>query len=373
MIDTAVDEASDAAAQTIGERREPNAPGRQVWSYAAGITPAAVPISMFIVAGMCCGPRGLQLLSEPLIAALDPLQSPALIALGALVGLSQPSTSGEARDVAARAGIRSLAAAITVALLAFAAVDLPVATRVLWIAFTAVCAGSASFTGWVFTGDADDRAQVERRAQVIADVAAIAIGSVAICVLHADSGRMAAGLLLETIVIGLMAASATALLVASTGIEAEQRVYVLGIVLLLAGAVDLLRLPAVGGGLLVGFSLRWARPVAREPVLRALTYCARPIVIWLLLVAGTRVTSLPVALAAAGVAVFAAAHLISRMAVERSGHGVTSAGLIGIALALDGLHLAHSSSAASIAMAVAVTGAIVADLTAFASRSGRRT
>ena len=107
---------SVAAGGTVGERDSPGAlpdaaqPATEQsrrrwtsWRLALGLSPTPRSGLVLLIVGMALGPYGLQLLSERVLAALDPAVSVALVALGVLVGLDVKVRSpGEGRSAPRR-------------------------------------------------------------------------------------------------------------------------------------------------------------------------------------------------------------------------------------------------------------------------------
>lgn len=340
-------------------------PSRRMWLFASGLASEAVPVSMFLAAGMACGPQGLQLVSSRLITALDPMRSVALVAVGMLIGVGLPGKWTIRRQHLAGlfiVGLLSSGMVATLIVLDRAAIAVPFGL------LTGVCALAAS-TGGRTRGTAGGDFATEEQPTAIVDVTTIVIGAALLSILRLDNAAVFT-LLGQTVVMALVATAAGVLLVVSTSVEAEQRVFIVGLVLLLAGAADALRMPIVACGFIAGCTLRHARTGPRDAMTRALTHLRRPIVLWLLFVAGARVESL-LWTSAAALAVAAAQFVRFLFARPTAMQAVQSAGLVGIAIGLDALQQPDIAGLSAPGFAILVGCAIGADFAALASTRER--
>jgi len=356
--------AAPAHPAPIGSRIDPThgiaSPSRRTWLFASGLAPEAVPMSMFLAAGMACGPQGLQLVSTRLITALDPMQSVALVAMGMLIGVGLPGKWTIRRQRFAGLFIVGLLGSAAVA--ALIALDrAPIAAP--FGLLIGVCALAAS-TGGLTHGSAGGHFVTEEQPTAVVDITTIVFGATLLAIVRLDNADVLTRLG-QTVVIPLVATAAGVLLIVSTSVEAEQRVFIVGLTLLLAGAADALAMPIVACGFTAGCALRHVGTNPRDAMTRALTYLRRPIVLWLLFVAGARVESL-LWTAAAALAVAAAQLVRLLLARPAATQAMRSAGLVGIAIGLDALQRPDIAGLSGPGFAVIVGCAIGADLSVVA-------
>jgi hypothetical protein len=194
------------------------------------------PWSILILLGAVLGPRGVGVMSDRVLGALDPLVPAAIAALGVLVSEA--------------VGVRELVRRRTVA-------------RGL-------------------------------------DVALVGGGGALLAVLREPAPLSTATLLLQMTALTAMIAAAAWLLLRRSASDIEQRVVTVATVVLLAGTADHLRLSPLFCGYLAGVFWRTVPGPAAELVVRDLTYVRQPLVALVLVVTGARVELSPAIGAAAG-------------------------------------------------------------------------
>jgi hypothetical protein len=182
-------------------------------------------------------------------------------------------------------------------------------------------------------------------------------------------------LVLAFAVISVVVALAGWLLVGQADSEAEQHVFVVGSLLLMGGAATYLSLSAAFAGLLAGLSWNLAGNLAKVRIARDLHYFQHPLVVLVLVVAGAgAMLSRDAAVLAA---IFVAVRALSRraggwiagrlVAIRPEGDAessLVSAGLVGLALALDAFRADGRPEWAATLLGAVVIGTIGSEVTA---------
>lgn len=293
-----------------------------VWS-----TPA------LLLLGIALGPYGLNLLSPSILLVLDPGIAMTLAMLGVFVGLSFESGHSRMPRQIAAGGLRTITTIAAVGAAAFAAWS-------FWIGPGSPMWMPALMLG-VCAAVSDVAADVN-----IDDVLMILAGSFVVAALReAEVGPLLL-LMLAVAGISIVVAFASWLLVGQTDSVAEQHVFVVGALLLLGGAAAYLSLSTVVAGLMAGLVWSVAGNVAKARIIRDLHYFQHPLVVLVLVSAGAGAILSVETMALA--VIFVAVRTLSRpvgawMARRLTGDrpsgeseaSLISAGLVGIALALD--------------------------------------
>lgn len=360
----------------LGYIAPPGRGGRRRWTgtrLALGLSPTPVPGLVLLPLGMALGPHGLGLLSPTVLSYLDPAVSVAIATLGVFVGLGlDPRRPHEGRLLAAA----SIEAALTMTLvgagvllgLRLAPFD---AGLVPWLValVLGICAASSSTAA--IEGSDRPGAQAGRIGD-LDDLLPIVIGGVALASIRESDPRAMAWLTAQSALIALVIASAGWLLVAASASESEQRVFVVGTLLLLGGAVEYLSLSALLAGLVAGAFWNAAGGPARDRIGRDVRHVQHPLVVLLLLVAGARVGIRP------GLALLALIYLVFRIVAKMTGGWIASRmaardlparlglylispGMIAVAFALNVLQ-AGGPDHAAVVLAVAVAGSLGSEL-----------
>jgi hypothetical protein len=215
------------------------------------------------------------------------------------------------------------------------------------------------------------------------DLAPIVLGFVALAWMNFDSGWTVLALTSQTTVIAAMIAAAGVLLVSETSSESEQRVFVIGTILLLAGTAAHLQLSELFTGMVAGIVFRRFHAVASLRFERDLRYLQHPLVGLLFGVAGARFGEAPgwPMLVVAYVAFRTAGKLFAgRLSglwiagVPRDASVLLLApGVVGVALALSASRFHGDSVQSSQLFAVVVAGSIVSELLSLVVSSQGRT
>ncbi len=222
-------------------------------------------------------------------------------------------------------------------------------------------AGRGSASAATRLGDLDDLLPVVAGTLLLVYAAGTTLGD-----------RMA--LLGSTVALTIAFAMAGALLVAETAAEGEQRVYAMGILLLLTGVAVYLSASPLFVGMLAGTTWNVFHVAGRERLARDFRYMQHPIVVFLLVVAGAQAS------VSAAIAAFAGVFALTRLASKGIGGAVAASmvpgvsrrvgltliapGAAGVAFATTSAHAAGIGTAAEPLLALVVWGAILSDLLA---------
>lgn len=367
--------ASVQGVQTAGLPPRPS--GRLTPALTAPHTRALILLPL----GFALGPSGLHLLSDPVLSFVDPLVSVGLAMLGALVGMAIDVRRSGAVSLAGAAALEwgsTLVAVSAGVLVLHTALLTPGSPPWLFALLLGICA-SASISPSIGPGDQ----HALRLAQVgdFDNVLAIALGALVLALHRAGSVATAATLIGGLSLVALAVAVSGWLLVAYSSSERERHTFVAGTLLLLGGAAAYLGHSALFVGLVAGVLWAEAGGPAGDRIGRDLRYVQRPLVVLLLLVAGSRLTlGLDVlALAVIYVTCRTAGKLGGAWALGRSGWSlpapVTGAdllapGIVGAAFALNILQAGGDHAHAGALLAVVALGAIGTDVIAMSA--GRR-
>jgi hypothetical protein len=309
-----------------------------------------------LLLGMALGPHGLNVLTPSMMAFLDPAMAMGLAMLGVFVGLRvDPRRPGELTFFAIE-GLRALATVLIVGtgiLLASRIWSSPDAPAWLLALMLGLCAAAADST-------ALDRTNTE-------DFLVIVLGGAMVLIFRQTAPGLVMALVSGFAAVAVVIALAGRLLVDQTSSEREQHVFVLGSLLLLGGAAVYLSVSALLMGLIGGLIWNVTDNVARDRMTRDLQYLQHPLIVLLLLVAGARATP---SLQALGLAiVYAVARVAGRSMTgsrprREARVELSSAGLIGLALMLDVIHVVTLAAWTEIALATVVIGTMIAEVLA---------
>jgi hypothetical protein len=317
------------------------------------------------------GPNGLNVLSLPVLAYLDPALSVALAALGALVGLGLNTRyPREALLFAAS----SLEAALTTLIVAIGILAVSVLPHPLepwsFALLLGICAASSSTTTEI---SADERAAPAKRIGDLDDVLPIAVGGLLLAIVRDVSLASAASLTAVVALIALAIALAGWLLVGQTVSESEHHVFVAGTLLLAGGAAAYLSQSALFGGLVAGLLWNRAGGSPRERISRDIRYFQHPLIVLLLLAAGARFApSVDTGILGAAYLIcrtlgkLAGGQLASRVVGESSprnlGLTLLAPGVTGVAFALNALQASGQADWAQSVLAIVIIGSIGSEL-----------
>jgi hypothetical protein len=362
----------DSRLGRIGQIEAP-ATRRHGSRLALGLSPTRVPSLMLLPVGVALGPHGIGLLTPTVLSYLDPAVSVAIATLGVFVGLGLDwRRPHEMRLLAAASVEAGLTLVVVVAgvWLALSFVQLDTGLEPwLFSVLLGICAASSSTTA---IERSDHPGVIATRIGDLDDVLTIVAGGVALIGIQTTQPGAVAALAAQSAAIALMLAIAGWLLVAEAASDVEQRVFVLGTLLLLGGAVEYLSLSALLAGLIAGVFWKTAGGGARERIERDVRHVQHPLVVLLLLTAGARMT------AAQALLVLVPVYLLFRIGGKvlggwlagriarhsrpmRVGFYLVSPGMIGVALALN-VVLASGAESGRVLLAVAIAASIASDL-----------
>jgi hypothetical protein len=336
-----------------------------------GLSPTPLIGLVLLPLGVALGPRGLDLLSGRVLTALDPAVSAALASLGVLIGLQFDTRRRRQWTLAGVASLGALITALTVAGgLLLVQTLVPGAIGWPWSFALLLGACAAPSSSAIDTPDAEER-PVSQIAD-LDDLAPIVLGFVALAWMSFDSGLTVLALTTQTTVIAAMIAVAGVLLVSDTSSESEQRVFVIGTILLLAGAAAHLQLSELFTGMVAGIVFRRFHAVASVRFERDLRYLQHPLVALLFGVAGARFAAAPgwpmlvvmyVAFRTAGKLFAGQLSGLWIAGVPRdAGVLLLAPGVVGVALAWSASRFHDDSVQSSLLFAVVVAGSIVSEL-----------
>ncbi|MGB2713380.1 MAG: hypothetical protein WBC51_04315 [Vicinamibacterales bacterium] len=362
----------DSRVGHIGQT-EPSIARRKGSRLALGLSPTPMPSLMLLPLGVALGPHGIGLLTPAVLSYLDAAVSVAIATLGVFVGLGLDwRRPHETRLLAAASVEAGLTLTMVVGgvwlALSFAEPETGLEPW-LFSLLLGICAASSSTTAIEHPNHPGVTAT---RIGDLDDVLTIVAGGIALTWIHTSDPRTAASVVAQSAAIALILALAGWLLVAQASSDIEQRVFVLGTLLLLGGAVEYLSMSALFSGLIAGVFWRAAGGSARERIERDVRHVQHPLVVLLLLTAGARLTGWPSLTALVpvyllfriGGKVFGG-WLAGRIAGHDRPMGVglylVSPGMIAVALALNVLQAAGPDRG-GVLLAAAIAGSIGSDL-----------
>ena len=363
--------AGDAGNLTTDVRRGRTARRR----FALGLSLMPGPGLALLLLGLALGPYGLGLLTESVLASLDPAMSVALAALGVLVGLDVAVRSAdEGRSIVASIVLVGTTMAVVAASVAIVERWSSGAELSAWFlpALLGLCAASSSIAP---DAAGDSRGASAARIGTLGDLLLILLSMAALAATHREPAAASALLVGKSALIALAIALAALLLVTQTSADGEQRVFAFGALLLLGGAAAHLSLSALFTGLVAGVFWKVAGPPASEAIARDVRYLQDPLIVLLLVVAGART---PLSY---GVAILVAAYVIFRLVGRLIGAWLVSKtviretpvslrshlvapGAVGIAIVLNVLQANPDLDAARTAFTVVVLGSVISELQA---------
>jgi hypothetical protein len=358
------DDPLDSQLENVSATSASQAGWRSRWRAALGLTPTGPLALLLLPLGMALGPVGLDLISERVLTGLSPAVAAALTALGVLIGLRTTTISGRDVRLAAIAtceGVISTAAvAGALALIQWLS---PGGVRWPWplFLFCGACAAPSASA-------ASDEDTPLSRIVDLDDLLPIMLGA---AILAFAAGLPSLSTVAITGVIALAVAAAGALLVSQTASDGEQRVFVIGTILLLAGVAEQLEVLSLFIGLIAGILLNVFGQQSSARFEEELRYLQHPLVALLLVVAGASVRFGAgwLVLLAIYVAFRTAGKLVGgwwigrtlRLSPGRAGLALMPSGLIGVALALSGLTAHRDLDGMAALFGAVVVGAIAAD------------
>ncbi len=357
-------------------------PAVSAWrvNYALGLRATVAPAAFYVPLGFLLGSSGANILSPAVLDHLDVVLWLTLATLGVFAGLGFDPRTHRDRALLWAASIESLITAGVVAgvmgwLLhrwGLTATN-PIASVPVILG---VCAAASAATAW------RPQDTINHRTLRIADLDDAVIVVLSALVLTADGGASAAARgFAVTVMIGLIIAAAGWLLFERADNDAERGVFVLGVLLLLAGTAAYLLLSPLLIGMVAGMCWRWAPGSADQIIQADLEKLQHPLIALLLVLAGATlhwnraalwlfVPFVIFRLAGKVVAGWAVARVCSWIAPADLGARLLPCGLMGIAVAVHFNQLAQQPIGSAVVAAVAAA-AIVFELTTPFALGGR--
>jgi len=342
-----------------------------------GLAPASRVGLLLVPVGIALGPEGIGLLTPGTLSLLEPAMPVACAAVGLFAGLGLDLRRRTDDRLLVAASQEALTTALLVAggVLVFQHIAFS-ADRVSWqlALLLGICAASSASRA---DETPDSVPSPAARIGELDDVLPIVVGGVTLAVALHGGDRTVAWLILQAVLLAAVFAFAGCLLVAQTSSETEQRVFVVGTLLLLGGAAAYLSLSALVAGFIAGVLWNAVGGAVREHLERSVRGLQHPLVALLLLVAGARcrfsawalgVAAVYLALRIAGK--LAGAWLSARTVVSGSspslGLQLVSPGVVAVAFALNALQLGPADVMEVLLTAV-VLGSIGSELLAWAA------
>lgn len=348
---------------------------------ALGVRAAVAPAIVYVPLGYLLGPSGLVILPSGALRHLDLVIWLALSVLGVFAGLGLNLHRPLDRLLLLPATAEAL---VSTAVVAGATAwltrrwGLPVANLVASVpVLLGVCAAASAV---VIRTDGRPGDKWAGKISDLDDVTVIALGAWILSwhrgVSAIDAVRTAA----LAIPLGAVIAVAGLLLFERARSEAERGTFVLGVLTLLAGTAAYLSLSPLLMGMIAGLLWRWAPGRADEIIHADLEKLHHPLVVLLLVVAGTAVTWTRLGvwllvpfilfrLAGKLVGARVGAWMVADAAAGELGARLLPCGLIGIALALQFNQLAHGPIGAAVVSSVAL-GAVVFEVMMLGALAG---
>jgi hypothetical protein len=223
------------------------------------------------------------------------------------------------------------------------------------------------------TASSGQIASVATRLGDLDDVLPVVVGAILLAMAAGESRLDATALVATTVGLAAVIALAGSLLATDTASEGEQRVYAIGVLLLLTGVAAYLSASALFVGAIAGAAWNALQPVGRERLARDFRYLQHPIVVLLLIVAGAQARTSMVLIAFGGL--FALGRLAAKMVGGlvaasivggggRLGLSLLASGVGGVAFALNAFHATGTTGSGDALLGIVVWGAILSDLLA---------
>jgi hypothetical protein len=371
LIDPSLDDAVDGL-QVPGSNERPTSRWRRSLTWSA----TSAPVALLLLAGVACGPRGINLLTARALSSLDPVVPVALAALGVLVGLGVGERRADDRRLLAAACVQSLVTMLLVSAgvgaVAYAA--LSAAAQLSWPLVLAAGICAATSLTLPISNALEPRSAATRVIEFGVLVPIVA-GGLVLAWMRAGSPIGAVLLTLQVSAITIALGTAGWLLLTRVSSETDQRVFAISALLLVGGAADALALSALLGGLVAGAFWRYAPGSPRDTIRRDVLFVQHPLLVLVLLVAGARAEPSPVSLALGVVylavrlaGTLAGSHLAGRIAGPKApldlGLHLLPPGVFGVAFALNAAALAGEDAA--VLITVVVVGTIGSELASLA-------
>ena len=349
---------------------------------ALGLQPVTAPAVVFVPLGFALGPQVLGLLPRTALAHLDPVVTLALAALGIFIGMGL-----EFRDAAAR---RFLAAASVEALVTIGAVtaaalflmsqwglrlDLGagLVAALLGVAASASSAGAPEHAG-------DETHRIATRIADLDDAISVVAGALVVAAVGAGGPPTALHTIGQTVAVGLLGGAAGWLLFERAHSHAERAVFVVGTLALIGGAAEYVHSSPLLAGMVAGLCWKFLPGQADRVIRDDVSRFQHPLVILLLVTAGTLIEFTPLAvwllapfivfrLTGKVLGAWIAARMARPLRTADLAAYLLPPGLLGIALALNFLQVSSSAGASAVMSAVAL-GTLASELLALIALPG---
>jgi hypothetical protein len=321
--------------------------------------------------GVALGPSGVNLLSAPVLAFVDPLVSVGLAVLGILLGMA---LDVRRPGVAVAGGAAMLEASVTVLLVGSGALALhtvwlnPGAAPWLFALLLGICA-AASFAP--ATAGGEPHSLRLAHPGDLNSILTVTAGAFVLALHRAGTVAGAALFVGGVSLVALALAAAGWLLVTHPASDRERHTFVAGTLLLLGGAAAYLGHSALFVGLLAGLFWGEAGGAAGDRIARDLRYVQHPLIVLLLLVTGARLGIGTEALALAAVYLLCrnagklvGARLVSRQVPRGpfTSEQLLAPGIVGLALALDVLQAGGDHGRTGLLLSAVAIGGLATDL-----------
>jgi hypothetical protein len=345
---------------------------------ALGLGAVTAPAVFYIPLGYLLGPAGADVVSGAVLQHLDVVLWVTLTTLGVFAGLGLDLRTHADRVLLGPASVEGLVTAGSVGIvIAWLLVRWGVAAdnAVASVPATlAVCAAASAVVAWQPHGATD------RRLARIADLDDVVVVVLSGVILTSTFGSSAASIcraLAVSVAVAVLVAAAGWLLFEQADSDAERGVFVLGVLVLLAGTAAYLLLSPLLLGMAAGVFWRWAPGRADEIIHADLKKLQHPLIGLLLIVAGATlewsrlavwllVPFLIFRLAGKLVAGWAAGRVFPWIASADLGARLLPCGLMGIALAVHFNQLAAGPAGPAVVAAVAGGAVVFEVITPFA-------
>jgi len=352
---------------------------RRMYRAALGLSATRVPLFLMLAAGVLLGPQGIAILAPSTLDALQPIVPVALAGLGVLLGVGLDLRSWRDLRLLDAGSLEATITMMTIAAVYIVTAGSSVALPLMLAAvLVAACGGPSTSHPATYSQSAAGMRAV--RLIDFDDVVPVLVTAVAVAAAGTQLVlRDVLVVLLKAGAAGAALALAGRLLVGETDSDGERRVFIIAVLLLVAGVAEYLRVPSLFVGLIAG--LVWGATDRGERLASNVRYLQHLILVTVLVIAGARVVPSAGALWLAGVFVLARTfgklagswtasaafkREIPRLAAVRG----VAPGLVGIALALTIERAFPGSTTWGLLLAGVVIGSVVSDLLSLAITPG---
>jgi hypothetical protein len=351
-----------------GQSIQPARAFRSRWAGLLEWSSASAPVALLLLAGLCLGPYGINLLSWSVLSSLDPVVPVAAGGLGVLVGLGTDIRRPDEPRIMAAAVMGTIAGvAVAVAALGVVLTIAPDPWSLALIVPLGICSASSLTPS---TLQFPERPAIIPRILRLGVVIPILAGVCLLAWPQAGSVAGTLGLLAQAAGITVALAAAAWLLLSRASSATDERVISASALLLVGGLGEALSLSALWTGLVAGLFWNYTGGQPRESLQRDALLALRPLLVLVLLVAGAR-ADLTLPSLGLGVAYVIARLLGQSVAAIVAGRGMNQAtrrdlvhrfaspGVFGVAFALEAA--SRLGSDGSVVLVAVVIGTIGCD------------